>query len=143
MGAHELLRRRLHPCLVQMFRHTGIIRRIEWRINGVIVDAVKIGLGVGGIPGVEVLRHHPRRQHPDVRGQVLVQRQRQLFRWDAGVGVEIEHKAQRVHARVGAAAALDVGPSTKHRFQGILKRRGDTAPVGLHLESAVIRAVVG
>ena len=108
-----------------------------------VVDAVQIGLGVGRIPGVEVLRHHPRRQHPDVRRQVLVQRQRQLFRRNAGVGVEVEPKAQRVHPGIRAAAALDVRPGTQHGFQRILKHGRYAAPVGLHLKPAVIRAIVG
>ena len=43
---------------------------------------------------------------------------------DAGVGVEVEHEAQRVDAGVGAAAALDVGPTAQHRLQGVLKRSG-------------------
>ena len=143
VGAHELLRRRLHPHFVQMLRHPGVVGRVKGRVDGVVVDAVQIGLGVGRVPGVEVLRHHPRRQHPDVRRQVLVQRQRQLFRRDAGVGVEVEPKAQRVHPGIRAAAALDVRPGTQHGFQRILKHGRYAAPVGLHLKPAVIRAIVG
>ena len=98
---------------------------------------------MGRIPGVEVLRHHLRIQHPDIRRQMLVQRQRQLLGRDAGVGVEVEPEAQRMHARIGAAAALDVRPGAQHRFQPVLKGLGHTAPVGLHLKAAVVRAVVG
>ena len=74
------------------------------------MDAVQVGLGIGGVPGVEVLRHSLRRKHPDIRRQMLVERQRQLLWRDAGVGVKIQPKAQRVHPGIGAAAALDIGP---------------------------------
>ena len=74
------------------------------------MDAVQVGLGMGGVPGVEVLRHSLRRKHPDIRRQMLVERQRQLLGRDAGVGVKIQPKAQRVHPGIGAAAALDIGP---------------------------------
>ena len=47
------------------------------------------------------------------------------------------------HAGVGAAAALDVGPTAQHRLQGVLKRSSYAPPVGLHLKPAVVRAVVG
>ena len=65
---------------------------------------------MGGVPGVEVLRHGLRRKHPDIRRQMLVERQRQLLWRDASVGVKIQPKAQRVHPGIGAAAALDIGP---------------------------------
>ena len=141
--AHELLCCRLHSGFVQMPGHPGVIGRIKRRIDGVVVDAVEVGLGMGGVPGVEILRHRLCIQHPDVRRQMLVQRQRQLCRRDAGIGVEVEPEAQRMHPRIGAAAALDVGPGAQHRFQRVLKRSGHAAPVGLHLKAAVVRAVVG
>ena len=108
--AHELLRRRLHSGFVQMPGHPGVISRVKRRVDGVVVDAVEVGFGMGRVPGMEILRHHLRVQHPDVRRQMLVQRQRQLCRRDTGVGVEVELKTQRMHARIGAAAALDIGP---------------------------------
>ena len=46
---------------------------------------------------------------PDIRRQMLVERQRQLLWRDASVGVKIQPKAQRVHPGIGAAAALDIG----------------------------------
>ena len=107
------------------------------------MDAVEIRFGVGRVPGMEILRHHPRRQHPDIRRQVLVEGQRQLFHRDAGVGVEIEHKAQRVDARVGAAAPLDIRAAAQHGLQPILKGLGHAPPVGLHLKPAVVGAIVG
>ena len=42
--------------------------------------------------------------------QLLVERQRQLLGRDAGVGMEVQPEAQRVHPGIGAAAALDIGP---------------------------------
>ena len=107
------------------------------------MDAVEVGLGVGRVPGVKILRHDAGRQHPDIRRQMLVKGQRQLFRWDAGVGVEVQREPQRVHPGVGAAAALDVGPGAQHGFQPILKGLGYAPPVGLDLKTAVIGAVVG
>ena len=98
---------------------------------------------MGRVPGVKLLGHHASRKHPDIRGQVLVEGQRQLFRRDAGVGVEIEHEAPGVDARVGAAAALDIGPGAQHRLQRILKGLRHAAAIGLHLKPAVVRAVVG
>ena len=92
---------------------------------------------------MEILRHDLRIQHPDVRRQMLVERQRQLLGRDAGVGVEVEPEAQRMHPGIGAAAALDIGPGAQHGFQPVLKGLGHTAPVGLHLKAAVVRAVVG
>mgnify|MGYP000411714732 CR=1 FL=1 len=62
-----------------------------------VMDAIQVGLGMGSIPGVEVLRHGLRRKHPDIRRQMLVERQRQLLWRDASVGVKIQPKAQRVH----------------------------------------------
>ena len=75
-----------------------------------VMDAIQVGLGMGSIPGVEVLRHGLRRKHPDIRRQMLVERQRQLLGRDTGVGMEIQPEAQRVHPGIGAAAALDIGP---------------------------------
>ena len=141
--SHKILRRLLHLIGIQPPRHFGAIPRCKGRVDLAVVDAVEIGLGVGRIAGVEIVRHHPRFQRPDVRGQMLVQRQRQLCRRDAGVGVEVEHEAQRVDAGVGTAAALDVGPTAQHRLQGVLKRSSYAPPVGLHLKPAVVRAVVG
>ena len=48
-----------------------------------------------------------------------------------------------MHPRIGAAAALDVGPGAQHRFQRVLKHSGHAAAVGLHLKAAVVRAIVG
>ena len=76
--AHELLRRRLHSGFVQMPGHPGVISRVKRRVDGVVVDAVEVGFGMGRVPGMEVLRHHLRVQHPDVRRQMLVERQREL-----------------------------------------------------------------
>ena len=73
---------------------------------------------------------------------MLIEGQRQLCRRDAGVGVEVEPKAQRVHPGIRAAAALDVRPGAQHGFQRILKHGRYAAPVGLHLKPAVIRAIV-
>jgi len=78
-----------------------------------------------------------------VRRQMRVERQRELCRRDAGIGVEVELEAQRVHPCIGAAAALDIGAAVEHRFQPILKGLGHAPPVGLHLKAAVVRAVVG
>ena len=66
-----------------------------------------------------------------------------FFHRDAGVGVEIEHKAQRVDARVGAAAPLDIRAEAQHGLQPILKGLGHAPPVGLHLKPAVVGAIVG
>ena len=74
---------------------------------------------------------------------MLVQRQRQLFRRNAGVGVEVELEAQRVHPRIGTAAALDIRAAAQHGLQRVLKGLGHAAAIGLHLKAAVVRAVVG
>ena len=74
---------------------------------------------------------------------MLVQRQRQLCCRDAGIGVEVEPEAQRMHPRIGAAAALDIGAAAQHGLQRILKGLGHAAAIGLHLKAAVIGAVVG
>ena len=110
VGAHELLRRRLHGSFVQPPGHPGVVGGVKGRVDGVIMDAVQIGLGMGGIPGVEVLRHSLRRQHPDIWRQMLVERQRQLLGRDTGIGMEVQPETQRVHPGIGAAAALDIGP---------------------------------
>ena len=89
MGAHELLRRRLHGGFVQPPGHPGVVGGVKWRVDGVVMDAVQVGLGMGSIPGVEVLRHGLRRQHPDIRRQMLVERQRQLLGRDTGIGMEV------------------------------------------------------
>ena len=141
--AHKPPGCRVHFGRVQPPGHPGIILLVKRRVDGAVVDAVEIRFGVGRVPGMEILRHHPRRQHPDIRRQVLVEGQRQLFHRDAGVGVEIEHKAQRVDARVGAAAPLDIRAAAQHGLQPILKSLGHAPPVGLHLKPAVVRAVVG
>ena len=108
-----------------------------------VVDAVEVGFGMGRVPGMEILRHHLRVQHPDVRRQMLVERQRELCRRDVGIGVEVELEAQRVHPCIGAAAALDIGAAAQHGLQRILKGLGHAAAIGLHLKAAVVRAVVG
>ena len=90
---------------------------------------------MGGIAGVELLRHHPGAQHPDIRGQVLIDGQRQLFGWDTGLRMEVQRKAQRVDTGIGAAAPLDIGAAVKHRLQPILKGLGHAPPVGLHLKA--------
>ena len=141
--AHELLRRRLHSGFVQMPGHPGVISRVKRRVDGVVVDAVEVGFGMGRVPGMEILRHHLRVQHPDVRRQMLVERQRELCRRDAGIGVEVELEAQRVHPCIGAAAALDIGAAVQHGLQRVLKGLGHAAAIGLHLKAAVIGAVVG
>ena len=61
----------------------------------------------------------------------------------AGIGMEIQPEAQRVHPGISAAAALDIRACAQHRFQRILKGGRHAAPVGLHLKAAVICAVVG
>ena len=109
VGPHELLRRRLHGSFVQPPGHTGVVGGVKGRVDGVVMDAVQVGLGMGGVPGVEILRHGLRRKHPDIRRQMLVERQRQLLWRDAGIGVEIQPETQRVHPGIGAAAALDIG----------------------------------
>ena len=141
--SHKLFRRPLHGIHIQPPGHPGVIFFIKRRIDGVVVDAVQVGLGMGGIAGVELLRHHPGAQHPDIRGQVLVDGQRQLFGGDAGLRVEVQRKAQRVDTGIGAAAPLDIGAAVEHRFQPILKGLGHAPPVGLHLKAAVVGAVVG
>ena len=141
--AHKPPGCRVHFGRVQPPGHPGIILLVKRRVDGAVVDAVEIRFGVGRVPGMEILRHHPRRQHPDIRRQVLVEGQRQLFHRDAGVGVEIEHKAQRVDARVGAAAPLDIRAAAQHGLQPILKGLGHAPPVGLHLKPAVVGAIVG
>ena len=108
-----------------------------------VVDAVEIGFGMGRVPGMEVLRHHLRVQHPDVRRQMLVERQRNFA---AGMRVsawKLSWKPSACTPRIGAAAALDVGPEAQHGFQRILKGLGHAAAIGLHLKAAVVRAVVG
>ena len=67
---------------------------------------------MGGVPGVEILRHGLRRKHPDIRRQMLVERQRQLLWRDAGIGMEIQPEAQRVHPGIGATAAGNAHPLT-------------------------------
>ena len=88
---------------------------------------------MGGVPGVEILRHGLRGQHPDIRRQMLVERQRQLCRRDAGIGMEVELEAQRVHPGIGAAAALDIGaccparpPAHPERLAATLRPLGCT-----------------
>ena len=143
VGPHKVLCRLLHGLCIQPPGDAGVILLVKGRVDGVVVDAVQIRLSVGRIAGVEIVGHHFGTQHPDIRGQVLVQSQRQFFRRDAGVGVEIQGKAQGMDACIGAAAALDVRAAVKHRFQPILKSLGHAAPVGLHLKAAVVGAVVG
>ena len=92
---------------------------------------------------MEIVRDHLCRQHPDIRRKVLVQGQRKLLRRDVRVCVEIQCKAQRVDARIGAAAPLDVRAAAQHGFQPVLKGLSDAPPVGLDLKPAVIRAIVG
>ena len=143
MRAYELLRCRLHGSFVQPPGHPGVVGGVKGRVDGVIMDAVQVSLGMGGVPGVEVLRHGLRRQHPDIRRQMLVECQRQLLGRDVGIGMEVQPEAQRVHPGIGAAAALDIGAAAQHRFQRVLKGGRHAAPVGLHLKAAVICAVVG
>ena len=106
------------------------------------MDAVEVGLGVRRVPGVKVVRHHFRRQHPDIHREMLVQGQRQLFGRDTGIGMEVQRKPQRMNAGVGAAASLDVGSAAQHRFHRILHGLRNTPAVGLHLKAAVVGAVV-
>ena len=67
VGAHELLRRRLHGGFVQPPGHPGVVGSIKGRVDGVVMDAVQVGLGMGSIPGVEILRHGLHCKHPDIR----------------------------------------------------------------------------
>ena len=44
VGAHELLRRRLHGGFVQPPGHAGVVGGIKGRVDGVVMDAVQVGL---------------------------------------------------------------------------------------------------
>lgn len=133
----------LHPLLVQPGRNTGVVPCGKGRIDGAVVDVIDIGLGMGGVPGMKIQRHHPGCQHPDIRGQITVQRQGQFLGRDAGLCPEIQRKAQSVDPGIGAAASFDIRPGAQHRLQSVLHRCRHAAAIGLHLEAAVRSAVIG
>ena len=102
-----------------------------------------VGFGVGGIAGVEIIRHLLRCQCPHIHGQAGVQRQRDALHRDAAIIMEVQGKPPGMHPGIGAGTALYIGPGAKHALHSILHHRTHRNPIGLHLKPRIICALVG
>ena len=143
MPPHQRVRCGLHGGLVQMPRHPMAGVKGEGVIHPGVEQVIAVRLGVGGVTGMELLRHRPGLQHADGGGQVGVQRRHQLFRRHPAVIMKIQRKAPGVYPRVGAGAALHIGAAAQHGLHGVLQRFAHRHAVGLHLKPRVVRALVG
>ena len=143
MPANKMGSRRLHGGKVQRAVDpvAGLI--IKGIIHRAAPQAVVVGFGVGGIAGVEIIRHLLRCQCPHIHGQAGVQRQRDALHRDAAIIMEVQGKPPGMHPGIGAGTALYIGPGAKHALHSILHHRTHRNPIGLHLKPRIICALVG
>ena len=143
MRAHELRRSGLHGRQVQRRGDPVAVFHREGVVDARIEDVVAVGLGVGGVTGVESRRDRLHGQGADVRRQMRVEGGHQLFRRDLPIVTETQRETPRMDAGIGAGAALYIGAAAQRRLHGVLQGRADRGGVGLHLEPRVAGAFVG
>lgn len=108
---------------------------IKGIIHRAAPKAVVVGFGVGGIAGVEIIRHLLRCQCPHIHGQAGVQRQRDALHRDAAIIMEVQGKPPGMHSSIGARTALYIGPGAEHALHSILHHRTHRNPIGLPPET--------
>ena len=92
---------------------------------------------------IEIFLRLAGREHGDIRGQIAVERERQLFQRDTALAFEVGAVAQRVHARIRAAAAGHMAALAHGFFDRLLQRLLDGDLFLLRLPAVVAAAVVG
>ena len=90
---------------------------------------VAVGLGVGRIPGMEVVGHRPDALDRMSGGRwAFTASTSRRAEWDHHSADSAE--IQRMNAGVGAGTAFYVGAGADHRLQRVLKGRTDGGGVG-------------
>ena len=142
MGAHKPGGGPLHGLFIQGLGYPVGEFSIEGVIHRPVADAVTVGFGVGGVPGVEILRHLLGLHHPHIGGQVGVEGQRQAAQRHGPIITETERETARMNACVGAGTPLYIGAGPQHRFHGVLQHFADSQSVRLYLKPGVPGALV-
>ena len=142
MGAHNQGGGLVHA--IEVEGHIGMegIAAGEHIRVGTCLHEVAVLFLLGGEAGVEGGIDLLGKEHPDVRGQVGVERDGKLVRCHAGFRVEVGHLGPGVDAGVRAAAALEAGMLAGHLQDGLLHYLLHGHAVRLGLPAHVVRAVV-
>ena len=107
------------------------------------IDAVLIGLGCGGMAGMEGMRRRCSGKNADRRRQGAVECAEKAFRRDARVERKAGDLGESVHACIGTPRALGERSFTGDAAEGVLKFALDGDRIGLDLPSVEVGTVVG
>ena len=108
-----------------------------------VPDPVLLFLAEAGIARVKGLRSLPDIEDGDALRQKMVERRLQPLARDGMARAQAHAEAVRMHAGIGAAAALAVGPLSEHALYGVLKGLLHARGVFLHLPAVKAGPVIG
>ena len=142
MRAFDQVSRSLHPLHVERPVERVDVARHPWRTDLGLKNAIFIGLGSRGVPGVELRVGMLRRQHTNRSRKGAVERAVQVFRGNGRLQFDGGHLGARVNAGISPSATLRQDALPGNVLNCVRKFTLDRWLLGLNLPAAKVRAVI-